>query len=101
LEIFPRDFDRQTAQPIVGTQLEDQNINFISKQPIYPTESAGAGVAALPGIDDFEIPTLGVDLFLNQAGESLGRLDAQSGRNAVAQEQNSAGRLSRRASPEH
>ncbi len=84
LEILAGALNRKTAQAVIGAELKNQNSDAIAHKPIDSTEAAGTGIAALAGVDDFEGPAFGIDLFLNQGGIRLGKLDAVSGCNTVA-----------------
>ena len=84
LKIFARGFGRQSAQTVVGAELQNQNVDAISQQPVDPAQAAGTGVAALAGVDDFELPPFGVDFFLNEGGIRLFQIESVSGGDAVA-----------------
>ena len=79
---------RQAAQAVVAAKFEDQDVDSRAQEPVQPVQTAGAGVAALAGVDGSEQPLFGVDLFLNQRGVGLRRFEAVAGGDAVAKEQN-------------
>jgi len=71
LEVFLRTFNRQPAQAVIAAELQYQNIDAIFKEPIEPVQCSRTGIAALPRVNRFKAPSLGVDLLLNQRRECL------------------------------
>src|SRR6185369_6287150 len=72
---------------VVAAEFQDKHVDTIFQQPVQSGQSAGAGVAALTGVDHLEIPTFGVDLRLNQRRKGLRLLQTVTGGDAVAEKQ--------------
>src|SRR5688572_13638331 len=65
LQILAGRVYRKSSQPILAPQLQNQDIDPVSEEPLHAVQATGTGITALAGIDDFELPALGIDLLLN------------------------------------
>ena len=84
LKIVVRGFRGEAAQTVIAAELQYQDIDAIFQKPIEPVQTAGAGVAALAGVDRIEWPPFGLDLGLDQSGIGLRRFQAVTGGDAIA-----------------
>lgn len=74
------------AEPVIAAEFEDENIDGPLEKPIDAAETAGSGITADAGIDEGKRERVGIDAFLEQGGETLGRVEAVGGGEAVAEE---------------
>lgn len=74
------------AEPVIAAEFEDENIDGPFEKPIDAAETAGSGITADAGIDEGERERKRIDAFLEQRGETLGRVEAVGGGEAVAEE---------------
>ena len=78
--------DRQAAQAVVGAELEHQHVDVAVERPVQPAQAAGRRVAGHAGIHDLVAIALRVQPRLNQRRHRLLARQAESGREAVAEE---------------
>lgn len=90
---------RQTSKSVIGSELEDQNLNRSPEKPSDSPKPPSAGVSTDPGVDHLEGKPGGIREGLDLIGEAVhGILETQAGGQARAEEYHpasEAGALSR------
>ena len=75
----------ETAQRIVGTELQDHGIRALRDRPAYPLEAVCRRIARNTGIDHLYDVTLGLERALELCGKSVGGFELKAGDQAVAE----------------
>ena len=81
------------TQPVVRTRLQHDDGGVLSQQPLHAPQCGGRGLPADPGVHDPELQLRRVDALLEQSGVCLGRIDAETCRQARAQKQHRRTRI--------
>ena len=73
------------AEGIVGAELDDDGVGVVADRPVEAGETVARGIAGDPGIDDHHVTAAGGERRLQAVGEGGIGLEAQTGRQAVAE----------------
>jgi hypothetical protein len=86
LEVVTGAVNGDTAEAVVGAELEDEDVSGLAQGPVDPALSVGGCFAADACVDDLVWQVEGVDAAADDGGESLIGVEAVAGGEAVTEE---------------
>ena len=78
--------DRQPAQPVVAAERDDQDAHVAVERPVEPRETTGRRIAGHAGVDHLVLEPFVIETLLQQRWIRLVRRKAQTGGQAVAED---------------